>query len=456
MKKHVHMELGRFTVQGVSLAAFLLLLSSLSYPLGPEGPLLQWLSRTDPWLVLSRLRWQGNLPGWAWLPLVTILVTVLGGRIFCGWICPFGALLAFTDKLSRTVLGGLSDLRVRMLHTLHPLRYYWLLFLAVIFLLGSNWVFFLTPFALFSHEVVRVLQGLIPWALIAVIAGTILFSRIWCSVLCPTGVLLSLTSRIRLFGYRVTGECVHCGKCVKECPVGAATEDSGAVKEWCLACGTCQNVCPVDALSWQQRSSIGAGRGRETVPAADHTAPVHDRPSRRRFFKVAFTVAIAAALWKKVVWAADKVLRPPGALPEDEFNAVCNRCGRCIQVCPNRALWPMDISDGVANFETPRLVPRKGRCDLCLACQDVCPTRAITHMPAEQIRIGRAHITKSRCLAWNEQKLCFLCGEQCPFQAIEGDEKHRPTVLTDKCVGCGACENGCPVEGEAAIRVFPR
>ncbi|HEY3426072.1 MAG TPA: 4Fe-4S dicluster-binding protein [Negativicutes bacterium] len=71
-----------------------------------------------------------------------------------------------------------------------------------------------------------------------------------------------------------------------------------------------------------------------------------------------------------------------------------------------------------------------------------------------ETKIGTAAIDKNRCLAWNEEKLCFLCGEQCPVQAIDGDELRRPAVQREKCVGCGACENGCPVEGEAAIRVF--
>jgi Pyruvate/2-oxoacid:ferredoxin oxidoreductase delta subunit len=30
----------------------------------------------------------------------------------------------------------------------------------------------------------------------------------------------------------------------------------------------------------------------------------------------------------------------------------------------------------------------------------------------------------------------------------------RPKVLVDQCIGCGICEYKCPVEGEAAIRVF--
>ncbi|WP_083795445.1 4Fe-4S dicluster domain-containing protein [Thermosinus carboxydivorans] len=136
---------------------------------------------------------------------------------------------------------------------------------------------------------------------------------------------------------------------------------------------------------------------------------------------------MATAFWEKTVWAAEKVLRPPGALPEPEFTAVCNRCGRCIKV----------------------------RCDLCLACQEVCPTGAIAKVPLEKVRMGRAVIDQHRCIAWNEGKACLICGEQCPVLAIAADEQHRPSVLVDKCVGCGSCENACPVDGEAAIRVFP-
>jgi ferredoxin-type protein NapH len=443
----------RYALQTISLVSFVLLLANLSYPLGPEVLLLQSFSQLDPWLLLSQLRWQQEVPHWVWLPLLNLTATLLWGRLFCGWLCPFGAFLALADKLGRTVLKNMSLARAKVLQTVQPMKYYWLLFLVIVFVLGSNWVFFLTPFALFSHEIVRIVQGNIPWILIGIAAGTLLFSRLWCSVLCPTGVLLSLAARLRLFRYQVAGNCMHCGKCMKVCSVGAALADTDVAQDGCLGCGDCRRACPAKAISWQLSSWSGKSR---QVALADDIAATKRQSSRRQFFKVGFAVVMAAALWKRTVWAAEKVLRPPGALPEVDFTAVCNRCGRCIQVCPSKALRPMPVTGGIGNFETPYIIPRKNRCDLCLACQEVCPTGAIEKVPLEKIRMGKAAIDKSRCIAWNESKLCFICGEQCPVQALEGGEQHQPVILLDKCVGCGSCENACPVDGEAAIRVFPQ
>ena len=433
----------RYALQFISLLSFILLLAVLAYPPELENQLLQSFSRLDPWLLLSQLRWQQEVPSWAWLPLLTLAATLLWGRIFCGWVCPFGALLSLTDKIGRAGFPKLSLFRTKVLRAAQPIRGYWFIFLITIFVLGANWVFFFTPFALFSHEIVRGLQGHIPWMLIGIIVGTLFFSRLWCSVLCPTGVLLSLAARLRFFRYELAGNCVQCGKCATNCSVGTAPSDTGVANEGCLACGDCQRVCPTQAIEWKRKSW------------RCKTAVTKHQESRRQFFKVAFAVAVASVLWKKTVGAAEKVLRPPGALPEPDFTAVCNRCGRCVQVCPANALRPMSITEGLGNFETPYIIPRKNRCDLCLACQKVCPTGAIAQVPLGKIRMGKAVLDQHRCIAWNDGKMCYICGEQCPVLAISADEHHRPAVLSDKCVGCGSCENACPVAGEAAIRVFP-
>lgn len=440
----------RYMLQITSLLLFVLPITSLDYPLGQENVVLQWYSRLDPWLLLSQIRWQQEIPNWSCLPLAALIVTLLCGRIFCGWLCPFGALLDFTDKIGRTVLKKMPN-RLKALFALRIIRGYWLLFLAAIFIIGSNWVLFFTPFALFSHEITRIMTGHVPWVLLGIIFTTILFSRIWCNVLCPTGALLSVIAKFSLFRYQIDGNCIQCGKCIKTCFAGPMYH--GSAGYGCLVCGKCQEVCPTKSIQW--RLKIRQEKTEQAACTNDKVSLKH-KESRRTFLKAAFTIAAAVILWKKIILAeGEKVVRPPGAIPEAEFTAVCNRCGRCIKVCPAKAIQPMPISYGLGNFETPYIIPRKNRCDLCLACQEVCPTGAIAKIPIERVSMGKAVIDHQKCIAWKEDKLCFICGEQCPMIAIDGDEKHRPSVKTDKCVGCGSCENACPINGEAAICVIP-
>jgi ferredoxin len=114
----------------------------------------------------------------------------------------------------------------------------------------------------------------------------------------------------------------------------------------------------------------------------------------------------------------------------------------------------MPLEAGFAAFLTPRVIPRQSRCELCMLCQEVCPTGAIGHVPLAQVKMGMAEIDRTQCLVWGDGRKCLLCREQCPVHAIEVDEKKRPVVDDTVCVGCGACENGCPLN-EAAITVKP-
>ncbi len=129
----------------------------------------------------------------------------------------------------------------------------------------------------------------------------------------------------------------------------------------------------------------------------------------------------------------------------------------CLKVCPNNALQSTFLEAGLAGLYTPRLVPRIGYCEeFCNFCGRVCPTEAIQPITLEEkrlIQMGVAHIDKTRCIAWDTDKICLVCNEQCSYHAIVGDDKKRPIVKEEKCTGCGICENKCPVDGEAAIIV---
>jgi translation initiation factor RLI1 len=81
--------------------------------------------------------------------------------------------------------------------------------------------------------------------------------------------------------------------------------------------------------------------------------------------------------------------------------------------------------------------------------------------------IGKADIDRNRCYPWTSDRDCIVCEEMCPLpnKAIRLEEAlvsapdgqtysiQRPMVIEDECIGCGICENKCPMEGEAAIRI---
>ncbi|UCD17952.1 MAG: 4Fe-4S dicluster domain-containing protein, partial [Candidatus Zixiibacteriota bacterium] len=171
------------------------------------------------------------------------------------------------------------------------------------------------------------------------------------------------------------------------------------------------------------------------------------------------------------------LIRPPGAVIEDDFLARCIRCGQCMRVCPNNALHPTFMESGLEGIWSPIMIPRVGYCEpTCVLCGQVCPTGAILELTLQEKvgdnqippnRVGTAFIDKGRCLPWAMDRPCIVCEEWCPTspkavylkEATDHDRNGReiqlkyPYVDPDLCTGCGACEYACPVVGKAAIYI---
>ena len=84
-----------------------------------------------------------------------------------------------------------------------------------------------------------------------------------------------------------------------------------------------------------------------------------------------------------------QLIRPPGALDESQFLAACARCGKCAQVCPQKAII-MGKGDKGFSIGTPYIEPREAACDLCLDCIEVCPTGALRPVIKEKVSMGTA------------------------------------------------------------------
>jgi NAD-dependent dihydropyrimidine dehydrogenase PreA subunit len=143
-----------------------------------------------------------------------------------------------------------------------------------------------------------------------------------------------------------------------------------------------------------------------------------------------------------------------------------------MRACPTSAIQPSLGEAGLEGIWTPVLIPRLGYCDYsCNACGQACPVQAIPPLALEEKRnqvIGKAYIDQNRCIAWSDRRPCIVCEEMCPvpdkaivLQEMQVMDENRepvtiqmPFVIRDVCIGCGICEYKCPVNGEAAIRVW--
>lgn len=103
-------------------------------------------------------------------------------------------------------------------------------------------------------------------------------------------------------------------------------------------------------------------------------------------------------------------------------------------------------------------------CPECTRCSDVCPAGAIRPITVEEkssTRIGHAVWVRKNCIPLTDGVECGNCARHCPSGAIlmvpsDRDDMNSvriPAVNTERCIGCGACENLCPARPFSAIYV---
>ncbi|MCH5222988.1 MAG: 4Fe-4S binding protein [Muribaculaceae bacterium] len=440
--------------------------------------------------------------------VVALLVglTLLFGRVYCSVICPLGVMQDIFAKFGKWSKKN----RYSYSPALNIWRYTLLGVMIVAIILGiGSVVGVLAPYSSFGRIVHSLGAPLWQWgnniladyaekresyafysteiwmrsiavfatAVITLIVLAILAwrnGRTYCNSICPVGTTLGFLSRFSLFRPTIElSKCNSCGLCARNCK--SACIDSKAHKidySRCVSCMDCIGKCHKEAIKFTYKRE----KALETIPAVEPIKNEVNDSSRRNFLGLMAFIGGSA-----LIEAAEKTvdgglaviedkkipdrkthISPPGSKSHINIASRCTGCQLCVSVCPNHVLRP---SGNLENFMHPVASFERGYCrPECTRCSEVCPTGAIQKIDLAEkssIQIGRAQWVKENCVPLTDGVSCGNCERHCPVGAIQmiatvpGNEESLkiPAVDTEKCIGCGACENLCPSRPFSAIYV---
>ncbi len=456
-------------------------------------------------------RWLGWMAKIQFLPALMALnvvvivalvaMTLLLGRVYCSVICPLGVMQDFFGWLGKKSRKN----RYSYSRAKNALRGVMLGAVTVAFVFGAgSFVALLAPYSSYGRIAQNLLSPVWLWCnnLLAswaeshdsylfhrvdIVTGSVITfgiavvtliilgiltwrnGRTYCNTICPVGSVLGLLSKYSLFRPVIdVSKCNGCGLCARNCK-GACIDSKEHEIDYtrCVACMDCIDKCHKGAITYTRSRLKAAGRADDTGESADC--------SRRAFLTSAVTVGTAAVIHagektvdgglaaitdKKIPDRATPIV-PPGAKGLRHLSSHCTGCQLCVAACPNGVLRP---SDDLLTLMQPRSSFERGYCrPECTRCSEVCPAGAIVRIDRaakSSIQTGHAVWVASNCVPLTDGVPCGNCARHCPVGAIQmvesfnGPDKPKiPVVNTERCIGCGACENLCPARPFSAIYV---
>jgi polyferredoxin len=308
IRNSIPVWLRRISQTGFLLLFLYLFIEAVYKPVNQTGRGVKLFFELDPLVLLSSWISSHQVASGLLLSLVVVGVTVLAGRWFCGWVCPFGTLHNLLTSARRA--RPKDRIAAGEYSRWQKSKYYVLAAVLASAVLGLNLAGWFDPFSFLYRGMATVVypeandgtKAVFAWLydrdpgvgkfkvtavsepiyevlrrhfiaasqphfygglLIALLFFTVVFlnlyrARFWCRYVCPLGALLGTLGKNPLVRLRRNeAECNNCRLCVADCQGGADPQNPAAWKPAeCFYCWNCHSACPQHAITF----SIGPAK----------------------------------------------------------------------------------------------------------------------------------------------------------------------------------------------------
>ncbi len=174
-----------------------------------------------------------NIIALALLIAVPLISTIFFGRIFCGYVCPLGALQEFV-----AIRDKLIKIDYKLEKKLRYIRLVLFIILITVTFISSEFVYTkIAPFKAIFNIKGGILQ--------IIFAGLILLLslfiyRPFCRYACPFSLVLELAGKFSFYKLKKNiSFCQSCKACQKKCPISVIDENNNIDNGACIRCGEC-------------------------------------------------------------------------------------------------------------------------------------------------------------------------------------------------------------------------
>ena len=186
--------------------------------------------------------------------LIILSTAILLKRGFCSWVCPFGLLTEYLNRLHRIIFRKNIIIPRWFDYPLRSLKYLLLAFFlwAIAVKMNASALdnFIYSPYNMVADIKMlyffKNISMLAFWVIVALVILSILIRNFWCRYLCPYGALLGALSYLSIYKiHRNEQSCTNCQRCTRLCPVDIPVHKTACVmSDECHACLKCVSVCP--------------------------------------------------------------------------------------------------------------------------------------------------------------------------------------------------------------------